>query len=78
MARFVLIGSTHGFASGKKGLGMAKNTESASKSEALEIIELTINNIDLLTRAFEVINEACEELQNPQLQLDTPPRVMIN
>ena len=48
------------------------------ESDAFEMIELAIDDLDLLTRAFEVINEACEELQNPRVQINTPPRVMIN
>ena len=59
---------------------MAKKLiEPAVENEALEIIELAINDLDLLARAFDVINEACQELQNPQINLDAPPpRVMIN
>ncbi len=50
----------------------------SNESEATEIIELSIADIDLLTRAFDVITEACNQLQNPTVKSEQPPRIMIN
>jgi hypothetical protein len=39
---------------------MAKSSKSVTnESEAFEIIELALNEIDLLARAFSLIDEAC-------------------
>jgi hypothetical protein len=52
--------------------------QAATAEDAFEMIELAIDDIDLLTRAFEVINEACAELEDSELESDTPPRMIIN
>ena len=36
-----------------------------------EIIELAIGDIESLTRAFEVIKKACEELSDPEVVIAT-------
>ena len=40
---------------------MANSSDTPRDSEAFEMIELAIDEIDLLTRAFDVINQWCEE-----------------
>lgn len=49
--------------------------------EIFEIIELAIDDIDLLTRAFEVIEQVCEELEGPELKIDIdiiPDKHLLN
>ena len=53
---------------------MAKATDSAAiEKESFEIIELAIDDINTLTRAFEVISQVCEELNHPNIRLDESP-----
>ena len=37
--------------------------------EVFEIIELASNDITVLARAFDVINEVCQELSDPEIEL---------
>ena len=46
--------------------------------DAFEMIELAIDDLSLLSRAFEVISEACAELEDAQGDCETPPRMIIN
>lgn len=46
---------------------IAKNNPGVEESSALEIIELAIDDLETLTRAFNVIKDVCEELNNPHL-----------
>lgn len=41
---------------------IAKKSEINDEETAFEIIELAIDDINILTRAFQVINNICEEL----------------
>ncbi|MCB0309940.1 MAG: hypothetical protein KDD42_01815 [Bdellovibrionales bacterium] len=51
----------------------------AQQEDALEIIELACDDLDLLTRAFLVIEEVCQELQQPAIDLtDHPHKVVLN
>ncbi len=55
-----------------------KNTEEV-KTEACEIIELAINDIETLARAFDLIATVSSKLPNPQLRFDTDkPESAIN
>jgi hypothetical protein len=47
----------------------AKCSEHTSE-EAFEIIELATNDLEVLARAFDVISEVCNELNNPSIQFD--------
>ncbi len=38
-----------------------KAPQKTTQAEALEKLETTIEELDTLTRAFEIINEACQE-----------------
>lgn len=38
--------------------------------QACEIIEVAIDEIELLTRAFETISEVCEDREEPHIALD--------
>lgn len=51
---------------------------SATEDEAFEMIELAIDDLNLLTRAFEVISAACSELEDCEQEAATPPRMIIN
>jgi len=48
-----------------------KSKENSSANEEIfEIIELAIDDLELLTRAFNLIDAACEEINHPNLVLD--------
>ena len=47
-----------------------KNQSSQAEQEVFEIIELAIDDLELLSRAFTMINDVCTELSNPELALD--------
>lgn len=55
---------------------MAKVTE----AEAFEIIELAIEDVDILTRAFTVIQDVCDELQDrkPVREISLQEEIIIN
>ena len=53
-----------------------KDSNLTTKEEATEIIELAIEDIDVLTRAFEVINEVCEEMVDPYVVLEPGPEML--
>ena len=56
-----------------------KHTTPDPGSEAFEMIELAIEDFSLLTRAFRVIQDVCEEANNPQIKLDRDlPKKVIN
>ena len=59
---------------------MAKVSGSVTnKSEAFEIIELAIDDIDTLTRAFNLISQVCEEYGTPCATIETcPPKAVLN
>jgi hypothetical protein len=50
-----------------------KETSNQNEHEAFEIIEMAIDDLEVLTRAFNVISEVCEELNNPRLNFDSQP-----
>jgi hypothetical protein len=55
------------------------DSQDTQESQALEIIETTIDNLDLLTRAFDVINEVCREANNPVVNFDSaPPKLLLH
>lgn len=39
----------------------------SDNSEALEIIELAIDDLETLTKAFNMISRVCEEMNNPHI-----------
>lgn len=51
-----------------------------TKEEAFEIIELAIEDIDVLTRAFTLIQDVCDELQDrkPAVEIDSLEEIVIN
>lgn len=50
------------------------DTEAKQKEEeAFEIIELAIDDINLLARAFDVINEVCQQRDETQIQVESAP-----
>lgn len=44
-----------------------KTAQKTSKEEAFEKLETAIEELDTLTRAFEIINEACRETEEEDL-----------
>ena len=51
----------------------------AGDAETFEIIETTIDNVDLLTRAFDLIAEVCDELNHPEVNLDPDrPKLLMH
>ncbi len=52
---------------------MSYKEKSAAQEEIFEIIELAIDDLETLTRAFEVIGNVCEELQAPNMLVDVLP-----
>lgn len=49
------------------------NNEADLKEEAFEMIELAIDDLDTLTRAFNMIEEVCNELQHPRIYIEDKP-----
>ena len=62
----------------------AQVVEQNSEKLAFEMIELSIAGVDGLTRAFDVINQVCQERNNPAALIDNvmseqlPPKPLIN
>ena len=58
----------------------SKKPEIVSESEpAFEMIELAIDDIDVLARAFRLISEVCAENDQPEVHLsELPERVLLN
>jgi len=53
--------------------------EEGTESEALEIIELAIDDLDLLTRAFTIISDACAENPDPLVEAgEIPGKLLLN
>lgn len=48
------------------------------EDEAFEIIELAIDDINLLVRAFDVISEVCEGKEEPRIHLDQAPAAKLH
>ena len=59
---------------------MAKfNKQIKSEQDAFEIIELAVNDLETLTRAFEMISDVCRELEDPHVYFEDKPReTLIN
>ncbi|MDC0359038.1 hypothetical protein OAO01_09500 [Oligoflexia bacterium] len=57
-----------------------KNSSTTTQEEAFEIIELASDDLNVLTRAFDVIAEVCEELNHPYLNVgdDDVPDTLLN
>lgn len=56
-----------------------KNSSADTENEAFEMIELALNDLDALTRAFDLISEICEEREPASiLSLETPPKNLVN
>lgn len=54
-------------------------TPQVNKPEALEIIELAIDDLELLTRAFSVIEEVCDHMNDPHLELpEQQEKIVLN
>ena len=57
----------------------AKEQVVESRDDVCEIIELAIDDIDTLTRAFEMISAVCAELSTPAIDFgDEIPEEAIN
>ena len=57
---------------------MAKvEKEARDQEEAFEMIELATEDLEVLARAFHVIEEVCDELQNPNPQLEEEPQKLL-
>lgn len=51
----------------------------AEQESAFEMIELAIDGVDVLARAFDIISEVCRETDSPRLSLlENPPRELVN
>jgi hypothetical protein len=62
----------------KECIALASPIQSKS-DEAFEMIELAIDDIDLLTRAFSVIAEVCDEANGePSHPLDKAPEFILH
>lgn len=56
-----------------------QNVEPSGREESFEIIEAAIDNIDLLTRAFDLITEVCDEFGRTEIDLDADrPRLLMH
>ena len=54
-------------------------TPEEQKIEACEIIELAIDELELLTRAFTVIEEVCEHMNSPRpALLESAEKIVLN
>ena len=57
----------------------AKTTESHSKEDAFEIIELASQDLETLAKAFDLISEVCTELEEATPSIDNKiPEQLIN
>ena len=45
------------------------NQDHTDEEQVFEIIELAIDEMDLLTRAFDVIAEACDYIPEPRVDI---------
>ena len=83
MARIVLIKSLNqrpvklGSIGGFKMARPAKENTATNETEACEIIELTINDLDSLTRAFEMLADICVAT-SPAHDEEQHPKVMLH
>jgi hypothetical protein len=51
----------------------------AEQESAFEMIELAIDGVDVLARAFDIISDVCRETDTPRLSLlENPPRELVN
>jgi hypothetical protein len=48
-----------------------------AEAQAFEIIELAIDDVNLLTEAFDVINQVCKELNDPAINLEPAPAKLV-
>lgn len=55
-----------------------KNSAHEKETEAFEIIELAIDDIDVLTRAFDVIKNVCDEVNDPRIAFESDLEKTIN
>lgn len=55
-----------------------KNSGNEKETEAFEIIELAIDDVDLLTRAFDVIKNVCDEANNPRIVFEHDIEKVVN
>lgn len=55
----------------------AKEITATNETEACEIIELTINDLDSLTRAFEMLADICVAT-NPTEDKEQHPKLMLH
>lgn len=49
-------------------MSFKSKNNSPSEEQVFEIIELAIDDLETLTRAFHVISDVCEELNSPRLE----------
>lgn len=55
---------------------MSKTTKiesSVAAEDVFEMIELATDDLNTLVRAFDVINDVCQELNDPHVVLDAAP-----
>lgn len=58
---------------------MLKKIEKSRKAEAFKMIELAVDNVELLARAFDTISEVCERSSKSKVAIDNRrPETMIN
>lgn len=61
---------------------VSKAPEATTEEEAFEIIELAIDDLQTLTRAFNLIAEVCEAGEDDsedEFELDKPPhKILLN
>lgn len=57
----------------------SKTDDTQARDEAFQIIELATQDIETLTRAFNLISEVCEELGGTSIKLaESNTEVIIN
>ena len=58
----------------------SKKFDAAKEADAFEMIEMAIDDISSLTRAFDLINTICTEANNPELidDCDEQPKLVLN
>ena len=56
-----------------------RDSEPTPHSDSFEIIEFAIGDLDTLARAFEIIEEVCEQRDHPSICLSqVPDKVVLN
>ncbi|MCB0319805.1 MAG: hypothetical protein KDD60_02695 [Bdellovibrionales bacterium] len=56
---------------------VSPNSDSTSREDAFEIIELATSDLQTLTKAFDLISEVCSEYKQPHLAVTSEPEYPV-